>query len=395
VSFETHLARETVRSERARMSALAALFAALAVAFPLFALLFRREYAETFSSPATLIMATALSAGVVAYQLIARSLHSTLAMRYWGAFVETSMPSLLLMVAARELDPSLVLQGPGVLLYGVFIVLSTLRLDARLSLFTGLVAAAEFAAISLAHGFGTGFTLIKALVFLLSGAAAAFVAVQIRRRIARVFQALEERQRVVSAFGQQVSPAVVDELLRKGSGIESRRSFVCVMFMDIRDFTRLVEGRTPEEIVALQNEVFTVAIDAVNRHHGTINQFLGDGFMATFGAPVSTGDDCRNALAAARELVSRIKDVRIGVGLHAGDAVTGNVGSELRKQYSVTGNVVILAQRIEQLNKEFGSQLLVSREVLRRVGDEAAAAKPLGPVRVKGRADAIEVFRFA
>jgi adenylate cyclase len=386
------------------MGALAALFAALMLAFPLFALVFRREYSETFASPFTVLLATALAAGVVGYELVARSLHASLAkrygasptpLRYWNALVETSTPSLLLIIAARELDPALVLQGPGILLYGVFIVLSTLRLDPRLSLFTGLVAAVEFGAISVGYGFGAGFSLIKALVLLLSGAAAAFVAAQIRSRIAKMFEALEERQRVVSAFGQQVSPAVVDELMKRGGDLASRRSFVCVMFMDIRDFTPMVESRSPEEIVALQNEVFGVAIEVVSRHHGTINQLLGDGFMATFGAPLSTGDDCRNAVAAARELVSRIKQVRIGVGLHAGDAVTGNVGSALRKQYSVTGNVVILAQRIEQLNKQFGSQLLVSREVLRHAGAEANGAMALGPVHVKGRADPIEVYRVA
>src|SRR5262249_54228988 len=145
--------------------------------------------------------------------------------------------------------------------------------------------------------------------------------------------------------------------------------------------------------VALQNGVFSIAVDVVNRHHGVINQFLGDGFMATFGAPLSTGDDCRNALAAARELVERIKEVKIGIGLHAGDAVSGNVGSAERKQYSITGNVVILASRIEQLNKEFGSQLLVSREVLDRCGDQSATA--LGAVRVKGHEQPIEIFRVA
>ena len=200
---------------------------------------------------------------------------------------------------------------------------------------------------------------------------------------------------MLSAFGQQVSPAIVDELLRQGPDQPGRRSFVCVMFMDIRDFTRQVEHRSPEEIVAFQNRVFGVAVEVVNRHHGVINQFLGDGFMATFGAPLSTGEDCRSAVAAARELVARIQEVKIGVGLHAGDAVTGNVGNELRKQYSVTGNVVILASRIEQLNKQFGSQLLVSREVLERCGDQGAGAVPLGPVQVKGRADAIDIYRVA
>jgi adenylate cyclase len=314
------------------------------------------------------------------------------------------MPSVLMLVVARDVDPALVLYGPPVLLYGVFIVLSTLRLDPRLSLFTGLVAATEFTALSFGFGAMAGATLIRSLVLVISGVAAAFVAAQLRRRISKVFEAVAERERVVSAFGQQVSPTVVEELLRRGGEISSRRNFVCVMFMDIRDFTPLVERQSPEEIVALQNAVFRVAIDVVNRHDGVINQFLGDGFMATFGAPVSTGDDCRNAVAAAREMVAEIKlladagripPLRIGIGLHAGDAVSGNIGSALRKQYSITGNVVILASRIEQLNKRFGSQLLISREVLRHCGDQAQGAKPLGPVHVKGREDAIEIYRIA
>jgi adenylate cyclase len=150
--------------------------------------------------------------------------------------------------------------------------------------------------------------------------------------------------------------------------------------------------------------VFGEAIDVVNRHRGIINQFLGDGFMATFGAPLATGDDCRNALAAARELVARVAELsasgripstRIGVGMHAGEAVTGNVGSALRKQYSITGNVVILASRIEQLNKKYDSQILVSGEVLKAGGDQAGGAVPLGPIRLRGRDEPIELYRLA
>ena len=176
------------------------------------------------------------------------------------------------------------------------------------------------------------------------------------------------------------------------------------MFMDIRDFTPLVENKRPEEIVAFQNAVFSEAVEVVNRNHGIINQFLGDGFMATFGAPIATGRDCSNALTAARELVvgvreladaGRIPRIAIGVGLHAGEVVSGNVGSELRRQYSITGNVVILASRIEQLNKEFGSQILASREALAGGDGIPPDAVPLGPVRVKGREQPIEIFRLA
>ena len=241
-------------------------------------------------------------------------------------------------------------------------------------------------------------------MLLAAGFAAGFVAHQIKRRAGNAFRAQEERQRIVSAFGQQVSPAIAEELLKHGPALESRRAFVCVMFMDVRNFTPMVERMAPEQIVAFQNAVFGEAIEVVNRYQGIINQFLGDGFMATFGAPLPTGEDCRNALAAARELVGRvaalsasgrIPPTRIGIGLHAGEVVSGNIGSEQRKQYSITGNVVILAARIEQLNKIYDSQLLVSAEVLKAGGDLAHNAVPIGPVQVKGRDEPIEIYRLA
>lgn len=402
--FEARLAHEIVESERLRMALLAGLFAGLAAVFPLLAWIFREEYLRLLHSYATLEFVTALCIALVAYELFLRAVYGwwlrrrgvpPRALRFWNALVETSMPSALIVFASTQTDTATIFQGPAPFLYALFIVLSTLRLDFALALFTGAVAAAEFAALALYYGEGHGAMAIKALVLLVTGIAAGFVAWQLRLRMHRVLRSAEERERVLSAFGQQVSPAVAAELLRRGAGMPSRRSFVCVMFMDIRNFTPLVESRSPEEIVALQNAVFGVAIDVVNRHHGIINQFLGDGFMATFGAPLATGDDCRNALAAARELVSRITEVRVGIGLHAGDAVTGNVGSEARKQYSVTGNVVILASRIEQLNKQYESQLLVSKEVLDRCQGEAQAATSLGPVHVKGRQDPIEIYRMA
>ena len=414
MSFEAHLSREILRSERLRMSILAGLFGAVLLLLPLFHWVFHDATQAFLRTRFTLASAAAVAAGLVLYELGARyAVDRLLAkgampprwVRFANAALETSVPSLLILLLAREIEPVAVLQGPAAFLYGVFIIVSTLRLDFWLCVFTGALAAAEFAALSFTHRgdldysatsailSAPGFMLGKAVVLLLSGIVAGLVARELRRRIGRLFRAVQERERVVSAFGQQVSPQVVDELLRQGPRIASRRSFVCVMFMDVRNFTALAESRSPEEIVALQNAVFRVAVEAVNRHHGVINQFLGDGFMATFGAPVATGDDCANALAAARELVSRITQVRIGIGLHAGDAVTGNVGTAERMQYSVTGNVVILAQRIEQLNKEFGSQLLVSREVLDRC--PGVAATPLGAVPVKGRADAIEVYRVA
>jgi len=424
-SFEEHLAREIMQSERVRMAALAALLGALIVFFVALFALFHEEYRRQFASPAALVDLLAVLALLLGYELVLRRVVGLrmrrgrsvpTALRYLNALVETSIPSLLIVLVARETNPVHVLQSAVVLLYGVFIVLSTLRLDFRLSAFTGTVAAAEY--MMLAHAYaGRGgeafagtpfealpFYLSKAGILLLAGLAAGFVAHQLKRRVGNAFRAQQERQRIVGTFGQQVSREIVEELLRRGPGAESRRAFVCIMFMDIRDFTPLVEHKAPEEIVAFQNAVFGAAVEVVNRHRGIINQFLGDGFMATFGAPLATGDECANALAAARELVARVGELsasgripptRIGIGLHAGEAVTGNVGSALRKQYSITGNVVILASRIEQLNKEHGSQILASGEVLRAGGEQAHGAAALGPARLKGRNEPIDIYRIA
>jgi len=421
--FEVRLTREILQSERARMLILAGVSGSLAVLFPALAFVLRQSDARLFRTT-WVVHVLAVLILLAGYELAVRHvIGRRLAqgkvlprwLRFWNAFVETSVPSILMVIGARQVDPVYPLQSAAAWLYPVFIVLSTLRLDFRLSVFTGCVAAVEYVALAAVFirgseaAAGTLFSALpfyvaKGVTLVTAGFAAGFVATQIKRRVTSVFAALEERRRIVSAFGQQVSSAIVEELLKQGPRIPSKRTFVCVLFMDIRGFTRLVEKKTPEEYVAYQNAVFGAAIEIVDRHHGVINQFLGDGFMATFGAPVATGRDCHHGVSTARELLAavkalsdsgRIPPTRIGLGLHAGEAVSGNIGSQVRQQYSISGNVVILAARIEQLNKDYGSQLLVSAEVLREAGDGAEGAQSLGLVQVKGREEPIEIYRLA
>jgi adenylate cyclase len=422
-SFEEEFRREMFRSERTRMAILAGLLAALAVLFALLVLVFREHYLSIFHAHNTLAWIVAVLAALSAYELLVRHFVGRLlahgrtppaVLRYLSAAIETSIPALVIVMAARDVDAVYALEGPPGYLYVVFIVLSTLRVDFRLSVFTGIVAAAEYLALAALYVPGSAgaagtplgtapYYLAKAAIFVLAGFAAGFVAAEIRRRVAGVLRSMEERSRVVAAFGQQVSPEIVEALLAGGAAMESRRAFVCVLFMDIRDFTRAVEHKTPQEIVAYQNAVFGAAVAAINAQHGVINQFLGDGLMATFGAPVAAGNACANALAAARDLLKSIDllerkgdipPTRLGIGLHAGEAVVGNIGSQARRQYSVSGNVVIVAARIEQLNKDYGSQLLASAEVLRAAGEAPPADGALGPVRVKGREEPVELYRL-
>lgn len=199
---------------------------------------------------------------------------------------------------------------------------------------------------------------------------------------------------------QQVSGAVAEALLKKADPSAVEERFVCVMFLDIRNFTGYCEGRDPAEIITYQNSVFGFMIDIIERHHGVVNQFMGDGFMATFGAPISNGNDSLNAYRAAHEILTSLeakvkqKEVyptRVGIGLHAGYVVTGNVGNEERKQFSITGNTVILAARLEQLNKQFGSSLVYSKELYDALPKKERPSINFEPIIVKGRSTPIEV----
>src|SRR5262249_44274916 len=145
---------------------------------------------------------------------------------------------------------------------------------------------------------------------------------------------------------------------------------------------------------------FGTMIAVVNVNNGIINKFLGDGFMACFGAPLSDGRDVQNAVRAAMEIAAAVDRMnadglipatRIGIGLHAGPAVTGSVGSDERKEYTIIGDTVNLASRVEQLTKHYQAVLLVTDAVWRVVEGDYAG-RPLDPVTVKGRDEPVAIY---
>ena len=164
------------------------------------------------------------------------------------------------------------------------------------------------------------------------------------------------------------------------------------MFVDFRSFTAQARQRTPQQVVARLDGAFAVLVEILDRHGGIVNKFLGDGFLALFGAPFETPDAARHAVDAAREMLAAMErdnaasewPLRIGIGLHVGEVVAGTVGSPRRKEYTVIGDTVNLAARLEALNKQFGSQVLVSAGIHDALGPALADARPLGEVAVRG-----------
>lgn len=360
-----------------------------------------------------------LSYEVVAYTLVGRLLQQgrqmALWVRYVNALVETSFPTIIIAVSSGLIGPTNALSAPPSLAYFLFVVLATLRLDAGLCVFTGLVAATEYFFLarfllgditpkSLDMALSAPlFYFGKSVLLLAGGILAGIVARQLRRQFARTLEAVQERQHVVEMFGQYVSPAVVDILVTQKVEIQGEMRHVCMMFLDIRDFTAYSEKRNPADVVRYLNTLFAFMVEIVNQHNGMVNKFLGDGFMAVFGAPLSDGRDVQNAVTAAQALIAKVNELsaaghipltRVGIGLHAGEAVTGNVGSAERKEYTIIGDVVNLASRIEQLNKQFGSQVLVSEAVWQTLQPPPSGAKPLGPVMVKGHAEPVPIYQL-
>jgi len=133
-----------------------------------------------------------------------------------------------------------------------------------------------------------------------------------------------------------------------------------------------------------------------DRHNGIVNKFLGDGLLAIFGAPIDDPLEAANAVSAIdASNVGHSWPIRLGIGIHVGQAVAGTVGSPRRKEYTVIGDTVNLASRLESLNKEVGSQLIVSDTVREAAGDAVGEAVPLGPLPVRGYEEPVTVWRLA
>jgi adenylate cyclase len=356
-----------------------------------------------------------LAERIILGRLIKGQMKTFPALKYLSAFVETSIPTAGLIIGSYFLGPIYTFFTPAAFIYPLFISLSALRLNVRLCIFTGAVAGLEYSLLAIyflreAAGAPVDPVLValpqhlfKGFILFLMGVVTGLVTNQIRKRIRSAFSVVQERNRISRTFGEYVSPEVMSKLLDLKPDLRSESKNVCVMFLDIRNFTGFAEKRSPEEVVEYLESLFEFMIEIVNRHHGIINKFLGDGFMAVFGAPLSDGRDCANALEAAQEILARVRDeveagtilpTTVGIGLHAGEAVTGSIGSALRREYTVIGDVVNLAARIEKLNKRFDSQLLISEIVWQAVSDQGNAV-PMGQVEVRGREQAIQIYQVS
>ena len=320
--------------------------------------------------------------------------------RYIGAFMETSLPTFVLALQIESMGSVRALGFVMPLVYFIFVILSTLRLDFWLSAFTGLVAASELFCMAMLYRPVINadpepeiyYHLARSFMLLMCGVLAGAVGVQLRRGFAASILAATARDRVTSLFGQHVSPQVVERLLLEGASTESDIRKVAVMFVDFRSFTAGARSRSPQDVVDRLDGAFAVLVEILDRHGGIVNKFLGDGFLALFGAPFEAEDPAHRAVAAGREMLAAMERInkestwplRIGIGIHFGEVVAGNIGSPRRKEYTVIGDTVNFAARLEALNKDFNSQFLISSAVHDVLGEDCRDAVSLGEVPIRG-----------
>ncbi|AYV57538.1 adenylate/guanylate cyclase domain-containing protein [Leptospira kmetyi] len=419
------LAYEILKSEIVRTRILFLFFSFSSVLLTIVFTLFYDKISKEIGTRFPFYPVLGVNVGIALYEFLVNQVFQYLlrnkknligAARFGNVFVEISAIGLLIWLNIGVFaSPLIPLYSPAVMIFFVFIILSVLRLEFWLSAFTGFVAGAELFILAYYYiprnpvpmpvQFFNSFApfISKGVLFTFSGVAAGLVGHQLKRSLISAISAVQEKNKVVGMFGQYVSPDVVDKLLEQKNENFSEFKSVCIMFLDIRNFTRFSEKRAPGEVIDYLNYIFTHLIDIVNQHNGMINKFLGDGFMAVFGAPLSDGsNDVKNAVDASREILKKIEflnqegkipETSIGIGLHTGEAMTGNVGSETRKEYTIIGDVVNLASRVEQLNKQFGTKLLVTQAVYDDI-KETISGKHLSSIQVKGREEPVDVYEL-
>jgi adenylate cyclase len=214
-----------------------------------------------------------------------------------------------------------------------------------------------------------------------------------------------EKRKMKRLFGQYVSKDVYEQLVSNPAlaRLGGQRRQMTVLFSDIRGFTTVSEKGEPEAIVRTLNEYFTRMVDIVFRHKGTLDKFVGDMVMALFGAPLDDADHAEHAVDAALDMLEELQRLNerwmaegrpaldIGIGVHTGPMIAGNIGSEAIMSYTVIGDSVNLGARLESLNKNYGTRIIIS-DATRAALPDRYVFRPLGDVVVKGKTQPVAIF---
>ena len=214
----------------------------------------------------------------------------------------------------------------------------------------------------------------------------------------RMQAGLAERQRLQAAFGTYVDPALAARLLEQGDDVfTGERREVTVMFVDIRDFTPFAEANTAEDTVARLNALFEIVVPAVVDAGGHVNKFLGDGALAVFGAPNELADHADAAVTAAVVIHRLVAErfggaLRIGIGINTGVVIAGTIGGGSKLEFTLIGDTVNVAARVEQLTKTTGDTILLTQQTVDALPSRPTGLTDRGAHALKGKSAGVQIF---
>jgi adenylate cyclase len=206
---------------------------------------------------------------------------------------------------------------------------------------------------------------------------------------------LAERERIRKAFGTYVDPDVAEHILHEGTSLEGEEVEVTMMFIDVRNFTGFAERNPAPSVVAAINALFEQIVPIIHAHGGRVDKFIGDGLLAVFGAPRRQSDHADQALAAALEIERRVRSAEgltIGIGLNSGPVVAGNIGGAGRLEFSVIGDPVNVAARVEAATRTTGDTILLAERTKELLSAPHPQLVERSDVELKGKRERVRVY---
>jgi class 3 adenylate cyclase len=208
---------------------------------------------------------------------------------------------------------------------------------------------------------------------------------------------MQEREALREAFGAFVDPALAERVVREGAVLEGDEVQVTVLFLDIRGFTAFAENAQPKEVVRVLNDLFGLVVPVLVEHGGHANKFLGDGLLGVFGAPVRLADHADRGVAAALHIAALVRDtygpeLRIGIGVNSGPVVAGTIGGGGRVDFTVIGDAVNTAARVEALTRQTGDDVLITEATRELLTRPIGAFEERGAVELKGKSRRVRVL---